>query len=121
MVNIDGRLIGYNTDGRGYLKSLLQVVKLPLADSNILVLGLVVARGNCNSSSKSWNSAFNDSESNLEKAIMIKENDRRYKKRETNIDVNLLKTENTTTEKYDVIINTTSIGMSPKIEEISYQ
>lgn len=39
IVNENGRLIGYNTDGIGYLQSLLEETGLSLASSKVLILG----------------------------------------------------------------------------------
>ncbi len=39
IVNKNGRLIGYNTDGEGYLRSLLEETKYDLAGKNVLLLG----------------------------------------------------------------------------------
>lgn len=39
LVNKNGRLIGYNTDGVGYLRSLAEETNVDLADKNVLLLG----------------------------------------------------------------------------------
>lgn len=39
VINVNGRLIGYNTDGNGYIKSLLNVLKKPIAEHRILIIG----------------------------------------------------------------------------------
>ena len=39
IVNNDGHLIGYNTDGIGYVRSLKEETAPKLADSNILIVG----------------------------------------------------------------------------------
>ncbi|WP_226667313.1 shikimate dehydrogenase [Metabacillus litoralis] len=39
VVHKDGRLIGYNTDGNGYVTSLKEMVKRPLTEQKILIIG----------------------------------------------------------------------------------
>lgn len=39
IVNDNGKLIGYNTDGRGFIQSLLEEAQVSVADKRVLVLG----------------------------------------------------------------------------------
>src|SRR5690554_3891536 len=39
IVNTNGKLTGYNTDGEGYLKSLLQFTQADLHDQRVLIIG----------------------------------------------------------------------------------
>lgn len=114
VVNVDGRLIGFNTDGLGYLMSLKTAVKKPLAESAILMVGAGgAARGIfftllkesprrldiCNRTLERAEKLILPDEKKVSKAITLGE-------AEKNLGV------------YDIIINTTSIGMSPKMDEI---
>ena len=45
VVNSNGKLIGYNTDGEGYLASLLEETGVQLQDKKIIILGAVVLQG----------------------------------------------------------------------------
>lgn len=116
VVNHEGRLIGYNTDGRGYLHSLLAVVTKPLTDSLILVIGAGgAARGVVAAIANDGAKEIMITNRTLQKAEIIKSNCHRLK---SNINVCTLEEARQEIERYDIIINTTSIGMSPNTEEI---
>ncbi|TWI56368.1 shikimate dehydrogenase [Halalkalibacter nanhaiisediminis] len=115
IVNQGGRLIGYNTDGRGYVESLLEELGEPLADKNILVIGAGgAARGVVTALARHGVARLTITNRTLEKANAL---------------LDIAKSLNTEAEaisrddaesklgEYDVIINTTSIGMSPNTDE----
>ncbi|WP_211274584.1 shikimate dehydrogenase [Anaerobacillus arseniciselenatis] len=120
VVNNNGRLIGYNTDGRGYLSSLLTVIQKPILESNVLVIGAggasrAVVTAICDHGVKKL--ALTNR--TLEKAKEIKNNYNNYNKcNNTSMDIVSLKEAEANIEVYDIIINTTSIGMSPNVEGI---
>lgn len=120
VVNNNGRLIGYNTDGRGYLSSLLKVIQKPILESNVLVIGAggasrAVVTAICDHGVKK----LAITNRTLEKAKGIKNNYNNYNQyNKTSIDIVSLKEAEANIEVYDIIINTTSIGMSPNVEGI---
>lgn len=117
VVNIEGRLIGYNTDGRGYLTSLLTKVNKPLKDSNVLVIGAGgAARGIVTALANDGVALLTIANRTIEKADEIKNHYLKY--REANINVLPVKEAQLNLAKYDIVINTTSIGMSPRIDEV---
>ncbi|WNF37684.1 shikimate dehydrogenase [Bacillaceae bacterium IKA-2] len=117
VANIDGRLIGYNTDGRGYLSSLLKVIEKPLAQSQVLVIGAGgAARAVVTAIMNSGVSRMTIANRTIEKAASIKENYQQYKR--GNINILTLKEAEAIIGTYDIIINTTSVGMSPNTDEI---
>ena len=117
VVNIEGRLIGYNTDGRGYLTSLLTKLNKPLKDSNVLVIGAGgAARGIVTVLANDGVSLLTIANRTIEKADEIKNHYLKY--REANINVLPLEEAQLNLAKYDIVINTTSIGMSPRVDEV---
>lgn len=116
VVNIDGRLIGYNTDGRGYLTSLVKVLEKPLAESQVLVIGAGGAARAVVTAVMKVVSSITIANRTREKAVSIKENYQQYKR--GNINILTLEEAEAMIETYDVIINTTSVGMSPNTDEI---
>lgn len=117
VVNIDGRLIGYNTDGRGYLTSLGKVLEKPLAESEVLVIGAGgAARAIVTAVMNKGVDSMTITNRTIEKAVSIKENYQQYKR--GNINILTLEEAKATVGTFDIIINTTSIGMSPKTDEI---
>ncbi|QOY36220.1 shikimate dehydrogenase [Anaerobacillus isosaccharinicus] len=117
VVNIEGRLIGYNTDGRGYLTSLLTKLNKPLKDSNVLVIGAGgAARGIVTALANDGVALLTIANRTIEKADEIKNHYLKY--REANINVLPLKKAQLNLARYDIVINTTSIGMSPRVDEV---
>ncbi|WP_026674611.1 shikimate dehydrogenase [Alkalihalobacterium bogoriense] len=107
----DGKLIGYNTDGRGYLESLLDVTGLTLQQKSVLVIGaggaaraivtVLVSHGVgdvtiCNRTKEKANTLASET---MTKSISIQDAEQQL-------------------ATFDLIINTTSVGMSPKINEM---
>ncbi len=117
VVNMEGRLIGYNTDGRGYLSSLQKTLKKPLSGSCVLVIGAGgAARAVATVLANEGVARLTIANRTVGKAIQIKENYQTY--RQANIDVASLQEAEEQLSIYDIVINTTSIGMSPNTEEV---
>ena len=114
VVNLDGRLIGYNTDGDGYLQSLLEETGVSLQDKKIVILGAGgAAKGISYAFFKHPIAKLTIVNRDLEKANQL-------------IDVikDRISVRSTTYEQMeevlqeaDIVVNTTSIGMYPKIDE----
>src|SRR5699024_8680930 len=156
VLNLDGKLIGYNTDGLGYVKSLEKAYpSVKETDPNILLLGAGgAARGIYNGLKSSGYLNIDITNRTVEKAEKIKktnilqlragDNARRiYNKSKSskylNIDIakrtfekaekikqtNLvgrtkiltLEEAESKLDQYDIIIQTTSVGMKPKTNE----
>jgi shikimate dehydrogenase len=116
IVNVGGKLIGYNTDGRGYFESLLPVLSQPLETQSVLVIGAggaaraivtVLAREGVKDIT-----IANRTVSRAEELASVTRN----------ISEHILTTtiEQATfdLESYHIVINTTSIGMSPNVDHI---
>lgn len=117
VVNMEGRLIGYNTDGRGYLTSLLKVLTMPLQACHVLVIGAGGAsRAVVTAIVNEGVERLTITNRTVEKAVEIKDNYLKFK--QGNINVISLKDAEKTLGDYDIIINTTSIGMSPRVEDV---
>ena len=118
VVHRDGKLIGYNTDGIGYVRSLQSISKEPLHQKRVLLLG---AGGAC----RAIYFSLAD--------VGIKEIDianRTVEKAEqliagckAKVTSHALSLEQATEkqENYDVIIHTTTIGMHPHVQHTPLQ
>ncbi|KFM99040.1 shikimate dehydrogenase [Bacillus clarus] len=118
VVHRDGKLMGYNTDGIGYVRSLQSISKEPLQQKRILLLGAGGA------SRAIYFSLAN---------VGVKEIDianRTVEKAEdliagcaAKVNSRALSLEQATEEQgnYDVIIHTTTIGMHPHVEHTPLQ
>ncbi len=113
VVNRDGRLIGYNTDGIGYVTSLEQEMQLAVKDAKILMIGAGgAARGIFSALLDRGCSAITVYNRTMERAKMLVE------------DFSGLGMLNATdqlqqaTTEADIIINTTSVGMYPHYDEM---
>lgn len=113
VLNVNGKLVGYNTDGLGYVKSLEKAYpKIKKSTPNILIIGAGgAARGIYNGLKSSGYLNIDIANRTLEKAKEIKE---------TNL---IGKTEVITLDRaehalnqYDIIIQTTSVGMKPNVD-----
>ncbi|MBA2869817.1 shikimate dehydrogenase [Anoxybacillus calidus] len=115
VVNENGRLIGYNTDGEGFVRALCEELNIELSGKRILLIGAGgAARGIYFSLANSkaacidlCNRTVNKAEELInERTISVLS--RAYSIHEAQ---HLL-------GNYDIIINTTSVGMYPNVEEI---
>ncbi len=114
--NEDGRLIGSNTDGQGYLRSLLPLLKQrELNRKKILVIGAGGAsRAIVTSLARHGVEQLDITNRTVSKADKLVEHVKRF--------VPSTSAELSDAEKnlsnYDIIVNTTSVGMSPHINEV---
>lgn len=113
VVNENGKLIGYNTDSDGYLSSLLEVTGERLKEMDVLVLGAGGAsRAVVYALAKYQVKSLTIANRTLEKAEKIAEDCRHL----LSIKTNTIKESEKNLSSYDLIINTTSIGMSPNVD-----
>lgn len=114
--NVDGKLVGYNTDGMGFIKS-LELNNIDVKGKNILVLG---AGGGAKAIGTSLalaevNSIF-ISNRTLGKAKKLSEK-LKYQFPKVSIDYGGLDLKKIDKKKIHMIINCTSIGMYPNIDK----
>ncbi|MGG3525109.1 shikimate dehydrogenase [Bacillus pseudomycoides] len=118
VVHRDGKLIGYNTDGIGYVRSLQSISKEPLYQKRILLLG---AGGACRAIYFSLADAgvkeIDIANRTVEKANHL------LSGCQEKITSQALSLERATEEQgnYDIIIHTTTIGMHPHIQNTPLQ
>jgi shikimate dehydrogenase len=117
VVNRDGKLVGYNTDGIGYVRSLQSISKEPLQEKNILLLGAGGA------SRAIFFTLASIGVKHVDIANRTKE--RAYEliqscKYEVNAKALTIRDAETVQDMYDVIINTTTVGMHPHTEEAPF-
>lgn len=112
--NENGRLIGSNTDGQGYLRSLLSVVNSSLTSKNVLVIGAGgAARAIITSLARHGVKHIDIANRTVSKAEQLAQHANQF------VSANGL-TINEAEEKlsdYEIVINTTSVGMSPEVTE----
>ena len=113
VVNESGKLVGYNTDGSGFVKGLKEVTKL--GEKNVAIIGSGgAARGILYSLSKE----------KVKKLTVANRTEKKAAELITSLQLETIATSCTleTLEKelnkYDIIINTTSVGMYPNIDDI---
>lgn len=113
VVNQDGKLIGYNTDGAGYLKGIKQVVS-DVEGKNVLLIGAGgAARAIFYTMAYSGVKSIDIANRTPERAQKLIE----QCPYQTAAEVLEISGEGKDVGKYDMIIQTTSIGMHPKIDE----
>ena len=115
IVNQDGKLIGYNTDGRGYVKSLLDETGEDLQKKSVLIIGAGGgARGVVTALLRHGVGAIEFTNRTIEKTTPLVK-----LAGEFHIEGSTIEKEKAegNLSKYDVIINTTSVGMSPNIQD----
>lgn len=120
VVNDNGKLIGHNTDGKGYLESLTAETSFEPSGKNILVLGaggasLAIISALLNENPKSLHIVNRT----FEKAKEVAD---KFSAKHGDIEI---KAENLeqwmregTTPPYDLVVNTTSIGMKGEIPDM---
>ena len=114
VVNEDGELVGYNTDGSGYVKGLLENLKT-LHDKKILIVGAGgAARALYFTIASHGVNRLDVCNRTLQKAEAIL-NECPYPVQSTAIEISEAEK---SLAKYDLVIQTTPIGMAPKIKEI---
>lgn len=113
VLNLDGKLIGYNTDGLGYVKSLEEAYPaIKGGKLNILLLGAGGAsRGIYNGLKSSGYLNIDIANRTLEKAEEIKQTNLSGK-------TNILTLNNAeqVLDQYDLVVQTTSVGMKPDVD-----
>lgn len=114
--NEDGRLIGSNTDGQGYLRSLLPLLKHEqLSRKKVLVIGAGGAsRAIVTSLARHGVEQLDITNRTMSKADKLVEHVKRFVPSTattlSDVERNL--------SNYDIIVNTTSVGMSPNTNEV---
>ncbi|QNU25697.1 shikimate dehydrogenase [Geobacillus zalihae] len=112
IVNDNGRLVGYNTDGLGYVQALEEEMNITLDGKRILVIGAGGgARGIYFSLLSTAAERIDMANRTVEKAerLVREGGDGR------SAYFSLAEAE-TRLDEYDIIINTTSVGMHPRVE-----
>lgn len=115
IVNRDGRLIGYNTDGIGYVRSLKEETNVKLEKSRILVLGAGgAARGVVYALTLEKPDRIYIFNRTSERAERLAKDMSRFG------DVSGMGNERMgdIMKEADIVINTTSVGMSPHTEQM---
>ena len=113
VLNINDTLVGYNTDGLGYVKSLEKAYpKIKESNPNILLLGAGgAARGIYNGLKSSGYLNIDIANRTLKKAEEIKQTNLTGK-----TEVITLDAAEQVLDQYDIIVQTTSVGMKPKVD-----
>lgn len=115
IVNDNGRLIGYNTDGRGYVESLLELVRM-FQEKRVLIIGAGgAARGIVTSLLKEGIAELAITNRTLKKAESFNVLANQFN---TNLVLLTKEEASSQTNEFDIIINTTSVGMSPHVNEL---
>jgi shikimate dehydrogenase len=114
IVNNNGKLIGYNTDGPGFLQGLKQKIERPIEENRILVVGAGGAARAISyvllNESPIRLSIANRSDERLRQLINVLNRD--------NIEALTIKKAESKLLEFDIIINTTNAGMHPDIHSI---
>ncbi|PSL45057.1 shikimate dehydrogenase [Salsuginibacillus halophilus] len=117
VVNKDGRLIGYNTDGQGYLDSLIDAIGPALRHKRVLIIGAGgAARAVATVLSRYGTAGLFVTNRTAEKAETVAAECASA----TEIVPVDLETAKREAIDYDLFINTTSVGMSPHIDEVPF-
>ncbi|MBO1512236.1 shikimate dehydrogenase [Metabacillus bambusae] len=114
VVNVNGRLVGHNTDGNGYVDSLTQVLIKPILEQKILIIGaggasrgiyFTLAHQGCRdidlcnrTVSKAEELIMECPYENTSKALTLEDAEQQL-------------------ENYDIIIQTTAVGLHPNIDQ----
>lgn len=114
VINENGRLIGHNTDGSGYVQSLQEVIEKPLTENKVLIIGAGgAARGIYLSLTHSGCQHIDICNRTVAKADqLISECSFPNKSRS----LTLIEAEQHLKE-YDIIIQTTAVGLHPNVNE----
>ncbi|WNS74372.1 shikimate dehydrogenase [Bacillus sp. DTU_2020_1000418_1_SI_GHA_SEK_038] len=114
VVNLEGKLIGYNTDGSGYVKGLQE--EMPnLKDKKVLVIGAGgAARAIYFTIAAAGAEKLDICNRTVSKAAIIKNECPYY----VNSDVYDIRNAEENLELYDLVIQTTPAGMAPKIQDL---
>lgn len=112
IVNQNGTLIGHNTDGEGYVRSLIEETKIDLTDKGVIILG---AGGAAKAISYTLGNYP------LKEIIICNRNREKSMKIKNNLEIDALAIDYDEIihfiKKADIIINTTSVGMTPNLNQ----
>ncbi len=114
--NENGKLIGYNTDGLGFLKS-LEDKNIDIKNKNVLVLGAGgAANAICTALALAGVNTIYINNRDIDKGKKLA---KKTKMQFSNIDINYgdLSLKNIIKEKIHMVINCTSVGMYPNIDQ----
>ncbi|OEH93672.1 shikimate dehydrogenase [Bacillus solimangrovi] len=115
VVNEGGKLKGYNTDGQGYVESLIPKLAKPLSEQKVLVVGAGgAARAIFVSLAKRGVAQLDITNRTEQKAESIV-NSCPYS---TISNVKSIQKAEVTVNEYDVLIQTTAVGMSPDVKQM---
>jgi shikimate dehydrogenase len=116
IVNEDGKLVGYNTDGQGFIQSLLEEMNRPLQGLSVTILGAGgAARAVAVSLARSGVSNIRIANRSLGKAEILAGH------LSSRVSVSACTLDALTEQglaKTDLLINTTSVGMYPHVDEM---
>ncbi|MCY7893617.1 shikimate dehydrogenase [Bacillus vallismortis] len=108
------KLVGYNTDGEGFVKSLMKVLDKPISELSFLMIGAGgAARAIFTTIARDIPKKFDICNRTLEKAKQLSESAPSFHNKEV---LSMTEAEKRL-EQYDVIIHTTSVGMYPNVED----
>lgn len=115
VINQDGKLIGYNTDGRGFVLSLQNKTGNSFVHNKILIIGAGgAARGIYITLARKGCTMIDITNRTIERGRdLIASSPYQINSKALSISEAEIQLGN-----YDIIINTTSVGMSPKIDDI---
>lgn len=114
IVNDDGKLTGYNTDGIGYVRSLKEETGIALSGAKVLMIGAGgAARGVAYALAQEGAQRIYIANRTVERAVELASTIGAF------TEAAGLKTEDAGDVMSEValVVNTTSVGMSPKVEE----
>lgn len=116
VVNDNGKLIGYNTDGRGFIQSLLEESQISVEEKRVLVLGAGgAARAVGISLARRGVSHMVIANRSVDKAEVLARHISNHVPCKA---MSLGDLERIDLKEIDLVINTTSIGMVPQIDEM---
>lgn len=109
------KLVGYNTDGEGFVKSLMRILDKPISELSFLMIGAGgAARAIFTTIVRDNPEKFDICNRTIEKAKQLAESAPSFR----NAEVLSIKEAEERLEQYDVMIHTTSVGMYPNVEDI---
>ncbi|MFD1358274.1 shikimate dehydrogenase [Fictibacillus halophilus] len=117
VVNNNGKLIGYNTDGKGFLLGLKEKISRPISEMNILLVGAGGAARSIAYALLKENpkKLFIANRSAERLTLLVKDLNN------TCVEPLSLKKAESELSRYDILINTTNAGMHPNIETMPIQ
>lgn len=117
VVNKNGKLIGYNTDGKGFLLGLNEKISRPISEMNILLIGAGgAARSIAHALLKENPKKLFIANRSEERLSLLTED-----LNDTCVKPLSLKDAEDELSSFDVLINTTNAGMHPDIESMPIQ